>query len=141
MKSFFCTMCGVSGAAFAALFGGWDEGLITLLIFMAIDWITGLIVAGIFHKSSKSETGRLESQAGLKGLFRKGMILFFVLIGYRLDLVIGMDIVRDAVVIGFLANELISVTENAALMGVPVPKVITRAIDVLHDKEDEIDGK
>lgn len=131
------SLAGVFGATITYLFGGWDSGLITLAIFMCADYITGLIVAGVFHRSKKSESGALESTAGWKGLCRKGMELLFVLIAYRLDLVIGTNYIRDALIIGFICNELISITENAGLMGVPLPKVIKKAIDILTAKEEE----
>lgn len=104
---------------------------------MVIDYISGLIVAGVFKKSPKTDTGALESKAGWKGLCRKGMTLLFVLIAYRLDLVIGTNYIRDAVIIGFVANELISIVENAGLMGLPLPQIITKAIDVLTKKSEE----
>ena len=66
-----CSIMGVIGSAIAALFGGWDSALITLIIFMAVDYISGLIVAGVFKASPKSESGALESKAGFKGLCRK----------------------------------------------------------------------
>lgn len=142
MKEGLCTMIGVIGSFIAGLFGGWDSGLATLIVFMAIDYASGIIVAGVFHKSKKSESGALESRAGWKGLCRKGMTLLFVLIGHRLDLAIGTTYIRDAVIIGFMANELISIVENAGLMGLPVPAVITRAIDVLQNKnKDQEEGK
>lgn len=65
------------------------------------------------------------------------MTLLFVLIAYRLDLVIGTNYIRDAVIIGFVANELISIVENAGLMGLPLPQIITKAIDVLTKKSEE----
>ena len=71
MKTGILTSVGVVGGAVAALFGGWDAAIATLLIFMGIDYVTGLMVAGIFHRSAKSETGALESRAGWKGLCRK----------------------------------------------------------------------
>ena len=125
---------GVLGAVVTTFFGGWTAGMTTLLLFMAIDYVAGLVVAGIFKQSKKSESGALESRAGWKGLSRKCMTLLFVMIAYRLDLLIGTEYIRDAVVIGFCANELISIVENAGLMGIPLPKVITRALDVLRDK-------
>ena len=67
MKTGFLTGIGVLGSAVASLFGGWDAAIGTLLIFMGIDYATGLMVAGIFHRSAKSETGALESRAGWKG--------------------------------------------------------------------------
>lgn len=131
MKAKVCTVIGLVGSAISALFGGWDTSLITLVILMCADYISGLIVAGVFHTSKKTDTGTLESRAGWKGLCRKGMTLLFVLIAYRLDLVIGVDYIRQAVIIGFIANEVISLVENAGLMGVPLPNVITKAIDIL----------
>lgn len=134
MKTGICTVIGLIGSVIASAFGGWDTGLITLVIFMSVDYISGLVVAGVFHNSKKTETGALESRAGWKGLCRKCMTLLFVLIAYRLDLVIGVSYIRDAVIIGFLANELISITENAGLMGIPLPAVINSAIDILTKK-------
>ena len=121
----------------AYFFGGWDQALVTLIIFMAIDYISGLIVAGVFHNSKKTSTGTLESRTGWKGLCRKCMTLLFVLVAYRLDLAIGVDYIRDAVIIGFIANELISIVENAGLMGIPLPAVITNAIDILTQKAEK----
>lgn len=86
MKNAICTVSGVVGSIIASIFGGWTASLTTLLIFMALDYIAGLICAGVFHKSQKSESGALESRAGWKGLCRKGMILLLVLVGHRLDL-------------------------------------------------------
>lgn len=140
MNKAICTGIGVVGSAIAALFGGWDAALITLMIFMAVDYVTGLLVAGVFHNSEKTPNGALESRAGWKGLCRKGVTLLVVLVACRLDLVTGANFIRDAVVIGFIANETISIVENAGLMGVPIPAVITRAIDVLKHKAESGEG-
>lgn len=137
MKNSICATIGVVGAYIATFFGGWDYAFSTLFIFMIIDYITGLICAGIFHKSPKSKNGALESKAGFKGLCRKGMILILVAVGYRLDLIIGTSYIRDAVCIGFIVNELISITENAGLMGIPIPQVILNAIEILKNKNTE----
>ena len=137
MKNWLCALIGIIGGAIAALFGGWDTGMITLVLFMAIDYTTGLIVAGVFHKSGKSKNGSLDSKAGWKGLIKKGMILVFVFVGYRLDVYIGTDYIRNAVIIGFVCNELISIIENAGLMGVHIPDVIVQAIDILKAKKEE----
>ncbi len=103
---------------------------------MCIDYMAGLIVAGVFHSSKKTDTGKLESRAGWKGLCRKGMTLVIVLVGYRLDLIVGAHYIKDTVTIAFIANELISIIENAGLMGIPIPAVIMRAIDALTEKAD-----
>lgn len=134
MKETICVALGMIGSVIASLFGGWDAGLTTLVTFMAVDYFSGLIVAGVFHKSNKSDTGSLESRAGWKGLCRKIYTLVIVLVAYRLDLVIGTSYIRDATIIAFITNETISLVENAGLMGIPFPKAITRAIDILQKK-------
>lgn len=134
MKDGICVGIGVVGGCIASLFGGWDSALVTLILFMGIDYLSGLVVAGVFHKSKKTDSGTLESRAGWQGLCRKGMTLLFVLIGHRLDLAIGVSYIRDTVIIGFLANELISIVENAGLMGLPLPSGISKAIDILTQK-------
>lgn len=136
-KNIICTVLGVIGAAISNLFGGWDAALTTLIIFMAIDYVSGIIVAGVFHKSSKSDTGGLNSHIGWQGICRKGITLAIVLIACRLDLLIGTSYIKDAVIIAFCANELISIVENAGLMGLPIPNVIIKAIDVLKEKSNE----
>lgn len=137
MKKLLCSIVGAVGSFVANFFGGWDSGMQTLLIFMAIDYIMGLIVAGVFKKSSKSITGGLESKAGWKGICKKGVTLLFVLIAHRLDLTVGTTYIRDTVIIAFVTNELISIIENAGLMGLPIPKIITNAIDILKKRADK----
>ena len=134
MKSGITTVIGVIGGMIASLFGGWDAALVTLIIFMGVDYVTGLIVAGVFHNSEKTKNGALESRAGWKGLCRKGVTLLVVLVACRLDLVMGSNFIRDAVVIAFIANETISIIENAGLMGIPIPAAIMKAIEILKNK-------
>ena len=102
---------------------------------MVMDYLTGLCVAGIFHKSPKTNTGTLESKAGWKGLCKKGVTLFFVVVANRLDIQMGTTYLRDAVCIAFMTNELISLVENAGLMGVPIPKILVESINLLKEKE------
>ena len=110
--------------------------LTTLVLCMALDYLTGMLAAGIFHKSKKSAQGGLESRSGWKGLCRKGISLLIVLVAYRLDLIAGTDFICNAVMAAYLVNELLSITENIGLMGVPVPKVLTSAIDLLRQKSE-----
>ena len=128
------TGAGVIGGMISQAFGGWDAALITLLLFMAVDYLSGLIVAGVFHSSDKSGTGTLNSAACWQGLLKKGMTLVIVLVAARLDIVLGTAFVRDAVVIAYVVNETISIIENAGLMGLPVPDVIMQAIEQLQGK-------
>ena len=107
----------------------------TLILCMALDYLTGMMAAGIFHKSKKSAEGGLESRSGWKGLCRKGISLLIVLVSYRMDLIAGTDFICNAVMAAYLVNELLSITENLGLMGVPVPKVLSGAIDLLRQNE------
>ena len=129
------TGAGVIGGMISQAFGGWDAALITLLLFMAVDYLSGLIVAGVFQASDKSASGSLSSVACWQGLLKKGMTLVIVLVAARLDIVLGTAFVRDAVVIAYVVNETISIIENAGLMGLPVPDVIMSAIEQLQGKE------
>ena len=137
MKVYICTTIGLVGSAIANMFGGWSAGMTTLLICMIIDYISGLVVAGVFKKSKKTESGALESRAGWKGLCRKGMSLLIILLAYRLDITIGSNYIRDAVIIAFIANEVISIIQNAGLMGIKIPAPIANAGDILIKKTEE----
>lgn len=132
-----CTVVGAIGSFLASLFGGWSSDISTLLIFMAADLITGLIVAGVFKKSSKTKNGALESNASFKGLCKKVVILICIIVAQRLDLTLGITYIKTAVIIGFMVNELISLVENIGLMGVPMPPQLTKAIELLKNKSKE----
>ena len=128
------TAIGLAGSFIATLFGGWDTELRTLILFMAVDYITGLMVAGVFKNSSKTKTGALQSKAGWKGLCKKGMTLFIVLVAYRLELMVGSEFIRNAVIIAYIVNETISIIENAGLMGIKIPQALQKGIDILVQK-------
>lgn len=134
-KIWFLSILGVIGGFIAETLGGWDMALQTLVIFMVVDYISGLVVAGVFKKSKKTETGALQSHAGFKGLCKKGMILFIILIAYRLDLMAGTTIIRNSSIIGFIVNEGISIAENAGLMGVRFPDLVSQGLDILSKRK------
>lgn len=134
MKETICTACGILGAGFAAAFGGWDAALSALVICISVDYISGSLVALVFHKSLKSESGAYNSAYGLKGLCKKGLMLLFVLVAVQVDRLLGADYVRDAVCIGFASNEIISIVENLGLAGVPMPQAVTKALEQLQKK-------
>lgn len=125
---------GAVGAMITTALGGWDNILQLLVITMVVDYLTGLMVAGIWKASPKSKNGALESRAGFKGLCRKGVILSLVLVAHYMDLAMGVQYVRDAMIIGFSANELLSIVENIGLMGIEYPQVLKTAIDALKKK-------
>lgn len=120
-----------------SLFGGWTQALSTLLVLLALDYITGLMVAGIFHKSRKSESGSLSSVAGLKGIAKKIATLILVIVAYQMDKLLVTTIIKDAVCIALCVNEIISLLENLGLMGVKYPKIIEKALDILKDRIDD----
>lgn len=134
IKEIFLLVTGAIGSGIASLFGGWSAALTTLVIFMAIDYITGILVAGVFKKSRKSKNGGLKSEVGWKGLCRKGVTLLIVLIAHRLDLLMGSTYIKDFVVIAFVCNEAISIIENAGTMGIPIPSALAKAIDILQKR-------
>lgn len=134
MKESICTVLGMIGSAVAAAFGGWDAALMALVVCICIDYISGTIVALVFHNSNKSETGAYNSSYGLKGLCRKGLMLLFVVVAVQVDALMGADYVRDAVCIGFCSNEVLSIVENLGLAGVPMPDAVVKALEQLQNK-------
>lgn len=134
---------GLIGGFFVSLFGGWTESLTTLVVVMVIDYVTGLIVAGVFNNSPKVPGGKIESRAGVKGLFKKGAMLLFVLLAARLDIESHSNYIKDTVTIAFIVNEVISIIENAGRMGIPMPSVIKNAINItpVNKPEEATDKK
>jgi len=137
LKELICGLIGITVGTIARILGGWSADLQTLITFMVIDFTMGLVVAFVFKKSTKTETGAGESNACFKGLCKKAVMLLIVLIAYRLDITLQVNYIRTTVIIALIVNELISIIENAGLMGVKFPKVITNAIDILQKKSEE----
>lgn len=135
-KEVFSATAGAVGTLIVKLIGGWNGALTTLMIFMAADYLSGVLLAGVFKKSPKTKSGALQSVAGFKGLARKGVTLIIVMLAFRLDMITGQDFIANGVIIAFITNEAISITENAALMGVPLPAPLKKAIDILKQTAD-----
>ena len=138
IKIFILSGVACVGAAIASLLGGWTGAMTTLVILMFIDYVTGIIVAGVFHNSPKCSGGALSSAVGFKGICRKFVILLIVVVACRVDLLLDTNIIRDATCIGFCANELVSITENAGLVGMPLPRKLVEAIEVLRGDNDNV---
>ena len=134
MKNMICTGFGLVGGWIAHMLGGWDLAMQTLVFFMIVDYISGVIVAGVFHRSKKTSTGSLKSLVGFKGLCRKVAQAVLVAVGYRLDLLMGSNYIREAVALAFIVNECLSIIENAGLMGIPLPPMLVKAVDILSEK-------
>lgn len=120
-----------SGAA-AGLLGGSDGRVLCIL--MALDYITGMLL-GCLGKSKKTVDGRLSARAGFQGLLKKGMMLAVILLAALLDRLAGRgEALRRAATGFYICNEGISLLENAALLGVPVPGKIRKALSALRDE-------
>ena len=134
MKESICTALGVAGAAISWAFGGWDAALVALVVCMGVDYVSGSLVALVFHNSRKTATGAYNSGYGLKGLCKKGLMLLFVLVAVQIDRLLGTQYVRDAVCIGFSVNEILSIIENLGLAGIPMPEPVMKALEQLQHK-------
>lgn len=111
------------------LVGGYDTMMITLLAFMGIDYISG-IMSAITRKE-------LSSEIGAKGIFKKAMIILIVGVTNLLGLAIGIDGLRYIVISFYLANEGISIVENAAILGLPVPEKVKAVLEQLKSKSED----
>lgn len=117
----------LTGFGIGYLFGGWSVLLQILLTFVVIDYISGLLAAGI--------EGKLSSSVGFKGIAKKIMIFVLVAVGHLIDKAVGQGhMILDAIVFFYLGMELLSITENAGRAGVPVPSQIKNAVEILKSK-------
>lgn len=129
------TIIGAIGGMISYLFGGFTRALIALFIMMAIDVILGFTNALFFHKSKKTENGRASSSQGIKGITKKIGILMIVMMAQQLDIIMQTSFIRDGVIIAYAAMEGLSIVENVAFMGVPVPKVVRDALEILSKRD------
>ena len=107
--------------------------LTALIAFMVVDYITGLVVAFVFHKSTKTKNGGASSLAGFKGIIKKMCILLLVGLAPKLDYIMGVDHIRALSILFFIGNEGLSVLENVGLMGVPYPEFLKKALEAIKD--------
>lgn len=118
----------IGGSLITYLFGGWSALIKILVAFVAIDYITGVLAAGINKEIS--------SRIGMIGIAKKVLIFVLVACGHLVDMALGTaDIVRDAVTYFYIANELFSILENVGKTGLPVPDILIDSIDRLKGKE------
>lgn len=124
--------------AIAGLFGEWDVMLTILVVVMAMDYATGLIVAAC-GKSPKTEKGGLSSKVGFVGLAKKGIIMLVVLLATLLDRALGNTamVFQTATTFYYIANEGLSILENAVILDVPFPKKIKQALETMKENADE----
>lgn len=131
-------LCAAVIGAMAGLFGEWTLALTILVVMMAVDYITGIMVA-VTGKSPKTEGGGLSSKIGFVGLAKKGFIMLIVLVATMLDRAIGNStmIFQMATVFYYIANEGLSILENADLMGVPFPAFIQERLETMREAKEK----
>lgn len=138
------TMIKVTAAAVGAVisfFTGLPVIMWVLIGVMTLDFATGLIT-GAMGVSNKTDGGRLSSRAAFEGLMRKVMVLLVVLLAVLLDLAVqtgagvSFSAVTGATCLWFIASEGVSILENAALMGLPIPDVLIRALETMRGNEE-----
>ena len=137
IKNTILAVCAGMGSVLAEAFGGWDSFLKALVLFMVADYITGMTVALVFHKSGKKKNGGASSAVGFKGIVKKLCIFFLVALAVRVDLITGTSYVRNATIFFFLGNEGLSVIENIGSMGVKYPAFLKKALETLKEKNEE----
>lgn len=131
----------IAGGVIAGIFGEWSALMTILAAIMVLDYVSGVLVA-IAGKSLKTEGGHLDSKVGFKGLAKKAFIIMIVLLATLLDRAIGAEamVFQTATVCYYIANEGISVVENAGLMGLPVPGVVKKALEQMREKGEKGKG-
>lgn len=133
MKTMLNTIFAAVCSALTYFFGGWDVALAVLITFMVFDYLTGVIIAIINKK--------LSSHIGFKGLAKKLFIIVILVVGVLLDRLInnGEWIFRTLVAYFYIANEGISIIENIAVLGVPVPEKVIDILEQIKDKHESDD--
>lgn len=129
MKEGYRSTVAVLGAAASYLLGGWSALLSILLVFVATDYVTGFVAAAL--------EGKLSSAVGYRGIAKKIGIFVLVAMAHLVDSALGSaHFFRDACIFFYLANELLSVIENLGRIGLPIPDVIKRAVEILKGKSE-----
>lgn len=132
MEKVFNSLVAITATFFTYLFGNWDLALQVLIIFMVLDYLTGVIYAYTIKT--------LNSEIGFKGLIKKCMILAVLIVGVALDRMLGNNgtwVFRTLVAYFYIANEGISLLENISNLGVPVPSKIKNALEQLNKDDEE----
>ena len=131
MEKHFNVIVAILATFFTYLFGSWDLALQVLIVFMVLDYVTGVLYAYLI--------GQLSSEVGFKGLVKKCMILVVVIIGVMLDRILGSEtwVFRTLVCYFYIANEGISLLENVGNIGIPIPNKIRNALEQLNKDDDK----
>ncbi|MGZ9583011.1 phage holin family protein [Paenibacillus marinisediminis] len=126
----FNSVCGICGAVITFMFGEWSHLLSLFLLSIVVDYITGIT-------ASLKENKGLNSEVGFWGLAKKALMLLVITLAHFIDLVFNSNIIMNGAISFYLANELISITENYGRMGLPLPPSIKRVIETLKQDADK----
>ena len=132
LKNIVSIVSGAIGSLLINLIGKPTDDLIILLVLMTIDLIVGFLISAIWQKSTKTDSGKLSSKVMFKGIVKKFFTLVIVVIAFQLDKLLVMNVIRHIVIIAFIVEEVLSITENIAITGIKIPTIITKALDVLE---------
>ncbi|WP_456277907.1 phage holin family protein [Bacillus sp. AK128] len=121
------SLVSIAGSVASYMFGGWSSLLTVLTFMIVIDYLTGVIAAGIEKK--------LCSRIGFRGIAQKILIFALVSVAHMIDVIIGVEhLIRDATIIFYIMNEIISILENAKRVGLPIPAFLVKVIELLKSK-------
>lgn len=132
LKNIVSIASGAIGSLLINLIGKPTEDLIILIVLMIIDLVVGFLISAIWQKSSKTDSGKLSSSVMFKGIVKKFFTLVIVVIAFQLDKLLVMNVIRHIVIIAFIVEETLSITENIAISDIKIPAIITKALDVLE---------
>ena len=132
LKNIVSIVTGAIGSLLINLIGKPTDDLIILIVLMIVDLIVGFLISAIWQKSTKTDSGKLSSSVMFKGIVKKFLTLVIVVIAYQLDILLAMNVIRHIVIIAFIVEEVLSITENIAITGIKIPTIITKALDVLE---------
>lgn len=139
MKNYLSLIVGTISTFIVNIYGGWSNGLTTLVIFMIIDYVSAIIQA-ILGKSSKSKNGKLNSTVGFKGIFKKIMVLLMVLVGHRIDVTFNLTYVKDIITLSYICNEFISIVENLTFIGLDKLPIFDKVAKLIKKEVEENEG-
>lgn len=132
LKNIVSIVTGAIGSLLINLIGKPTDDLIILIVLMIVDLIVGFLISAIWKKSTKTDSGKLSSSVMFKGIVKKFFTLVIVVIAFQLDKLLVMNVIRHIVIIAFIVEEVLSITENIAITGIKIPTIITKALDVLE---------
>jgi len=128
---------GAGVGAIVTYVDSWGAHVWTLVTIMCIDFVVGTLMPLLFGKSKKSKAGKLESYACRRGIVKKCVMFLMIYVSWLLGRAANVTFLPDAVCTALIVSEVISILEHAAVLGVPIPRVLLRALSAINDKAGE----